>query len=543
MLRADIVLRRGNMVTMDGEFPSAESIAVAGDRILAIGSDREVENLAGPGTKTIELGGRTVVPGLHDSHIHTMGGAADELAVSLAEAGSIADVQSAFARRAAATPPGEWLVGGSGWHESQLAEGRLPTRVELDAVAPNHPVFLRRGGHVAVANSVALSRAGIGKETPDPVGGVIVRDPETGEPTGALIERPAFGLVAKLIPAATREDLVAGLKLYTKKLNSRGVTATLEPGLNLEEIAAYMEMWRRGAMTTRARLLQRVTNLDDVEALSSILAPNFGDDWLRIGGFKFLSDGGIEAAYLGAPYRLVEGEQTDPNFVGKLLLPPGGIDELREMLTIAAKRGWQVQVHAVGDAAISRVVDLMEEVDRIHKVRDLRWVIMHIFLPTKESLEKIKRIGLWTTVQDHPVKLGHNMIRYWGEERAASAIPIRTIIAAGIPAGGGTDAPVVDWNPFESMWWMTTRNIFIQGRTDVLGADEAISREQALRLYTVGSAGVAFAEDRLGSLAPGKLADLAVLSDDFLTVPDDRLRDIQSVLTMVGGKIVHRNDL
>jgi len=202
-----------------------------------------------------------------------------------------------------------------------------------------------------------------------------------------------------------------------------------------------------------------------------------------------------------------------------------------------------VQVHAVGDAAISRIVDLMEEVDRVHALRALRWVIMHIFLPSEESLEKIKRIGLWTTVQDHPVKLGHNMIRYWGEERAASAIPIRTIVAAGIPAGGGTDAPVVDWNPFESMWWMTTRNIFVQGRTEVLGAREAISREEALRLYTIGSAGVAFAEDRLGSLAPGKLADLAVLSDNLLTVPDDRLRDIEAALTMVGGRIVHRSEL
>ena len=542
MLRADALLRHGNIVTMDRDFPAAESIAIAGDRILAIGSDRDVENLAGPGTKMVELGGRTVVPGLHDSHIHTMGGATDELAVALGETRSIADVQAAFARRATATPPGEWLLGGSGWHESQLAEGRLPTRFELDAVAPRHPVFVRRGGHVAVANSLALSRAGIGKETPDPAGGVIVRDGGTGEPTGALIERPAFGLVAKLIPPPTRESLVAGLKLYTGKLNSRGVTATLEPGLNLEEIAAYMDLWRQGAMTTRARLLQRVTSLDDVEALSSILAPNFGDDWLRIGGFKFLADGGIEAAYLGTPYRLVEGEQTDPAFVGKLLLPPGGIDELRRMFTIAARRGWQVQVHAVGDAAIGRIVDLMEEVDRVHALRDLRWVIMHIFLPTRESLEKIRRIGLWTTVQDHPVKLGHNMIRYWGEERAASAIPIRTIIAAGIPAGGGTDAPVVDWNPFESMWWMTTRHIFVQGRTDILGAGEAISRVEALRLYTVGSAGVAFAEDRLGALAPGKLADLAVLSDDFLTVPDERVRDIEAVLTMAGGKIVHRHD-
>lgn len=542
MLQADLVLRHGKIVTMDHDGVAAESLAVLGDRILAIGGDDDIQNLVGPGTETIELGGRTVVPGLHDSHIHTMGGATDELAVSLGEARSIADVQAAFARRAATTPPGDWLLGASSWHESQLAEGRLPTRVELDAVAPNHPVFVRRGGHVAVANSAALARAGISKDTLDPLGGVIVRDPATGEPTGPLVERPAFGMVAKLIPPPTRENLVAGLKLYTEKLNSRGVTATLEPGLNLEEIAAYMDLWRQGAMTTRARLLQRVTNLDDVEALSSVLAPNFGDDWLRIGGFKFLSDGGIEAAYLGAPYRLVEGEQTDPDFVGKLLLPPGGIEELREMFKMAAARRWQVQVHAVGDAAIARIVDLMEEIDRVHPLRDLRWVIMHIFLPTPESLDKIRRMGLWTTVQDHPVKLGHNMIRYWGEERAARAIPVRTIMAAGIPTGGGTDAPVVDWNPFESMWWMTTRNIFVQGRTTVLGPEEAISRELALRLYTVGSAGVAFAEDRLGTLAPGKLADLAVLSDDFLTAPDERLRDIQSVLTMVGGKIVHRTN-
>jgi hypothetical protein len=543
MLQADFVLRHGKIVTMDQGAPAAESVAIVGDRILAIGKDSDVENLIGPGTSTVELGGRTVVPGLHDSHIHTMGGATDELAVSLGEARSIADVQAAFARRAATTTPGDWLLGASSWHESQLKEGRLPTRHELDEAAPNHPVFVRRGGHVAVANSVALTRAGIGKDTPDPLGGVIVRDPATHEPAGALIERPAFGMVAKLIPPATRENLVAGLKLYTKKLNSRGVTATLEPGLNLEEIAAYMDLWRQGAMTTRARLLQRVTSLDDVEALSSILAPNFGDDWLRIGGFKFLSDGGIEAAYLGAPYRLVEGEQTDPDFVGKMLLPPGGIDELRKMFLVAAQRRWQVQVHAVGDAAIARIVDLMEEVDRSHELRDLRWVVMHIFLPTPESLDKIKRMGLWTTVQDHPVKLGHNMIRYWGEERAARAIPVRTITAAGIPTGGGTDAPVVDWNPFESMWWMTTRNIFVQGKTTVLGPEEAITRELALRLYTVGSAGIAFAEDRLGTLAAGKLADLAVLSDEFFTAPDERLRDIESVLTMVGGKIVHRTDL
>jgi predicted amidohydrolase YtcJ len=542
MLSADIVLRGGKIVTVDRDFSIAQAVAVQGDRIMAVGRDRDMDALIGPATQVIELAGRTVVPGLRDSHIHTMGGAADELAVSLAEARTIADVQQAFAARVATSPPGAWVLGGSGWHESQLAEGRLPVRRELDAVTPDNPVFLRRGGHIGVANSAALKLAGVSRETPDPIGGVITRD-ASGEPTGVLVERPAFSLVARLIPPPTREDRIRGLKLYIAKLNSKGVVATIEPGLNLEEIAAYMELWRQGAMTTRVRLLQRVNGIDDVTAFSSVLAPNFGDDWLRIGGFKYMSDGGVEAGFLSEPYRIVEGEQTDPDFVGKMMLPPGGIGELREMFTAAAERGWQVQVHTVGDAAITAIVDLIEEVDRKHPVRDLRWTIMHIFLPTQESLDKIKRLGLRTTVQDHPVKLGHNMVRYWGEERAARSIPVRSIIDMGIPTGGGTDAPVVDWNPFESMWWMTTRQIFAGGKVRILGPEEAISREEALRLYTMGSAGIEFMEDRAGSLEPRKLADLAVLSDDLLTVPDEAMRGITSLLTMVGGRIVHRNGL
>jgi hypothetical protein len=290
-------------------------------------------------------------------------------------------------------------------------------------------------------------------------------------------------------------------------------------------------------------LLQRVNGLEDVAALSSVLAPNFGDDWLRIGGFKCMNDGGIEAAFMSERYQVVEGEQNDPDFVGKLILPAGGLDELRQMFMTAAERGWQVQVHAVGDATITTIVDLMEEVDGKFPLRDLRWTIMHIFLPTEAALDKIKRLGLYVTVQDHPVKLGHNMTRYWGEERAARSIPVRSILARDIPAGGGTDAPVVDWNPFESMWWMTTRQVFAQGATRVLGPEEAITREEALRLYTMGSAGNAFMEDRIGSLEPRKYADLAVLSEDFLTAPDDKLRDIRSLMTMVGGKIVHEQGL
>jgi hypothetical protein len=541
MIAADTVLRHGKFITFGNGAPRARALAVYGERILAF--DDDAEAAIGPRTHIIDLDGRTVIPGLFDSHIHTLGGAGNELAVALDGAKSIADVQAAFAARAKTAAPGSWILGGSGWHESQIQEGRLPVRQELDAVTPANPVLIRRGGHVVVVNSAALAIAGITKATQDPEGGVIVRDPSTGEPTGVLVERPAFNLAVKHVPPPTRAEHLAGLKAFTAKLNSRGVTSTLEPGITLDEIAAYMELWRRHEMTTRVRILQRVGCLDDVWALSSVLSPDFGDDWLRIGGFKFMADGGVEAAYLREPYRVVEGEQNDPNFVGKLILPPGGIDEMRRMFEAAAERRWQVQVHMVGDAAIDAIVDLVESVAEKYPIADLRWTMMHLFLPTAGALAKMKRLGLRATVQDHPVKLGHNMVRYWGEERAARSIPVKTILAAGIPTGGGTDAPVVDWNPFESIWWMTTRKIFAQGKTRVLGADEAIGREDALRLYTKGSAETCFADHVVGTLEPGKLADLAVLSADPFAVADDALRDIRSHLTMVGGKVVYRDGI
>ena len=541
MIAADLLIKNANIMTLDARSTRSRTLAIAGERILALGED--AERLAASAKTVIDAGGRTVIPGLFDSHIHTVGGALNELAVSLEDARSIADVQAAFAERAKRVAPGSWIMGGSGWHESQLAEGRMPRREELDAVTPRNPVFLRRGGHVAVANSAAFRIAGITKATPDPKDGVIARDPATGEPSGMLVERAAFNLVLKHVPAATRADYVEGLTKFTAKLNGRGVTSTLEPGLNLEEIGAYMELWRRGKMTTRARLLQRVTCVDDVQALSSVIAPEFGNDWLRIGGFKYMADGGVEAAYLREPYKVIEGEQNDPSFVGKLILPAGGMDELREMFMIAAERRWQVQVHVVGDATIDAIVGLMEEVAAKRPIEGCRWTLMHVFLPREDALARMKRLGLYATVQDHPVKLGHNMIRYWGEERAARSIPVRTLLARGIPTGAGTDAPVVDWNPFESIWWMTTRKVFAQGKVRVLGPEEAVDRETALRLYTAGSARNSFMESSLGSLEPGKLADLAVLSADPLAVAEDELRDLRSCLTVVGGRVVHRAGL
>jgi predicted amidohydrolase YtcJ len=197
----------------------------------------------------------------------------------------------------------------------------------------------------------------------------------------------------------------------------------------------------------------------------------------------------------------------------------------------------------VGDAAIDAMLELVEQVAEKYPLGQLRWVMVHIFLPSERALATIKRLGLRATVQDQPVKLGHNMLRYWGEARAARSIPIRSITAAGIPTGGGTDAPVVHWNPFESIWWMATRQVYAKEEIRVLGPEEAVDRKLAFELYTRGSAETCFMEEKVGTLEPGKLADLAVLSDDPFTVPADRLRDIRSALTMVGGQIVHRDGL
>ena len=539
LIEADLVLRGGKVITVDRASSLAQAIAIKGNRILVVGADADMAPFTGPGTRVIELAGRTVVPGLRDSHLHTLGCARDWFNVALEDARDLAAVQAALAARVKATPPGEWVIASSGWHEGQIAEARMPTRQELDAISPDNPVYIPRGGHVAVVNSAALRLAGITRDTADPKGGIIVRDPQ-GEATGFLIEGPAMNLVRRLLPPVSRERLVEGLVQFSAVLAGFGVTGTTEPGATPDDIGAYMEVWRRRAMKHRVRIMQWAGGLADVRARSSVLAPNFGDDWLRVGGFKALFDGGVEGGWTYAPYRIVEGEQTDPEFRGKLLGPAGGEAEALEMFSLAAARGWQFQVHAVGDRTIDHLLTLYEKVAETHPIADLRWTVMHVMLGTSQALDRIKALGIRCTVQDQSVRLANNMLRYWGEERAGYCTPVRAIVSRGIPTGAGTDAPVAHWNPFIALWWMVTRKVEIKGKiAGPLGPEQAISRADALRLYTMGSADVDFVDDRLGSLEAGKMADLAVLSGDYMSVPEDQIRDLRSVLTIVDGRIVH----
>jgi len=534
---ADLVLRGGRIVTVDNDWSVAHALAIRDGRFVVVGADAQVASLIGPNTQVVELGGRTVVPGLIDSHLHQLFAALNGPAVQLLGAKTVADVQAAIGERVARTEPGKWVIASSGWHESILDEGRMPTRFELDKVSPNNPVFIPRGGHVVTVNSRALELAGITRDTPNPDGGVIVRD-EKGEATGVLLENATY-LVRKILPPPP-SNMAELLKVAMRDLNSYGITGVIEPGVDERAITLYRAAHDAGEMTVRTDVLYRALRKTEVEKGIAAIKAQKNDDMLRFVGIKFLLDGGVEGGRMSWPYRIVPGEQTDAAYRGLLLLPPGGEDEYVEGLKLIADAGLQAQTHAVGDETIDVIVRSYERVNREKPIRDLRWTIMHLFHPSDAAIRKMAEIGILATMQDHPVLLGHNQRRWWGDEHAAYAIPIRKVIDAGVLVGGGTDGPVVPVDPYLSMWWMTTRQVM---KGYALGKEHAITAKEALTLYTINNARVMGVEKERGSIEPGKLADLAVLSQDILSVPPDAIRDTKAMMTVVGGKVVYRNGL
>lgn len=527
---ADTILHNGHIVTVDSSFSVVQAVAIRGDRFTATGSDAEVLACAGPDTRIIDLGGKTAIPGLFDSHLHLCYTALEAPRVPLIDCRSIADVQAAIAARVAATPKGEWIIARMGWHESLLKENRLPTRDELDAVAPDNPVFVPRGGHVGCGNSRAFELAGISEDTIDPPGGLIVREVGSKRPTGLLLEAACYLLRGKLPPPQAEKDL---LRDAMRLLNSYGIVATMDPGLNAHQIGLYEDLRDRGEVTVRTDLMFRAYNLEDTKVGTAIDFRN--DDYLRYVGVKFMLDGGVEGALHYAPYQIVPGEQNDPEYRGMSLLPAGGEPEFVEALKLVARAGLQAQTHGAGDRCIDTIVRCYLAAAEDTPIRDLRWTVMHLHNPTEEVFGRIREGGILVTVQDQSVLLGANKVKWWGRERAEWSTPIRRMIDEGLLVGGGTDAPILPVDPFISMWWMVTRKT-LQG--DCLGPDQRITAREALELYTINNARIMGVEHLRGSIVPGKLADLAVLSQNPLEVPADAIRDTRALMTLLGGRVV-----
>ena len=528
----DIVFYNAHVITVDRSFSIAEAVAIAGDRVLAVGSSRDMRALAVSSTKLIDLRGRTLMPGLMDNHLHGAGGGPG---VDLSRARSLADVAAAVAARVATSKPGDIIVSNSDWHEAQLKEQRLPLRDDLDRVAPANPVVLIRGGHEFIVNSAALTRWGIGEKAAEPVGGRISRYPD-GRLNGELVDTAKALVTLPPAPPKSRDEQMADRQAEYQRLNAAGLTSIRHPGIAVDDYRLLQEMKARGLLTLRVNALLRPGG--DAQAVGRTLdqsgiTPDEGDEWLRIGGIKLAVDGGFEGGLMRDPYREPWGEKG--TFRG---LQTIDTERFTAIVSEVNRRGWRVATHAVGDAAIDLVLAAYEKANRERSIAGRRWSIEHAFIGRVDQLPRMKALQVAISAQNHLYLAGPSLVQYWGPDRAALTTPVRRYLDAGLPVSSGTDSPVVPYPPLWTIYHFVTRDTIAGG---VLGADQRLSRQEAIRLATINNAWLTFEEATKGSLEPGKLADLIVLSEDPLTCPDLGLRDARVLLTMVGGKIIFRS--
>ena len=529
----DTILHGGKVVTLDKRSSVAQALAIRDGKFVAVGSDAEVKRLAGPATRMIDLGGRTVVPGLNDTHTHFKAAGLALYTVNLRNAKSVSEALEAIRTFAAKKKPGEWVVG-SAWHPpSQLAEKRYLTRQEIDSAAPNHPVYLPTVGHFVMANSRALELARIGKDTPNPEGGTIERD-AAGAPTGVLVG-PAIQLLTRAVPEWTREEQLGQYRESMRILNSYGITSTIDGGLDMQDVRVLRELASKGEQTLRVGVMYRPAIPKDLaqweESLKAAGDPRAGDEWVRFVGVKLGFDGGmtLRTAHTRQPY------PDDPKYHGLTYM---SFERLGELTEISDRHGWRVGVHVVGDKAVDLALAAFESLDKQRPISGKRFVLIHASLMQRDQMERARRLGLRADVQNVFMwDKAATVERFLGKETANRAVPTRTLIEVmGIEnVGAGTDFPVNIIDPYLGMYIMVTRK---DPRGVVYGAGEAITREQALRLYTSSGAYYSFEENTKGTIEPGKMADLVVLSEDLLTVPEESIRNIRAVTTIVGGKVV-----
>ena len=527
----DTILYNGNIVTVDPSFSYAQAVAITGDRFEAVGPDSTVRALAGSQTVEIDLGGRTVVPGLMDNHLHSAGGGPG---VDLSDTRTLDEALAAIGARASASAPGALVVTNSDWHEAQLREQRLPLRHDLDAVAPNNPVVVVRGGHEYILNSAALERWGVDESTEVPPGGQISRYPD-GTLNGELIDRAKDYVTLPPPPERSLEERVEAQSAEYRELHAVGLTSVRHPGGSVSQYRAIQELQWRGELTMRVTFLLRFRGVDDIAeaVVATGFQPDEGDEWLKIGGVKLGVDGGFEGGWMREPY--VEPWGRDGTFHGINTMSP---EAYTDTVLALNELGWRPATHAVGDAAIDLVLDAYEAAHEQQPITGKRWAIEHGFIPAPDQFPRMRTLDLAVSAQNHLYVAGPSLEKYWGRERASWTTPVRTYLDEGIPVSGGTDAPVIPYPPLWVIYHFVTRDTLSGG---VFGADQGISREEALRLVTVNNAYLTFEEDLKGSIEPGKLADLVVLSDDIMTVPEEQIDDLTVLMTMVGGGIVYEH--
>jgi predicted amidohydrolase YtcJ len=546
--RADTIYYNGKIITMWDAQPIVEAMAIRGNRFLRIGSTQEVLKLAGASTRKIDLRGRCVVPGLIESHVHPIGAALTERDGPVPIMNSIAEVQE-YMRKEAARLPVNKLIFAPKIYATRLKERRYPTRQELDAAVPKHPA-IADNGYAAVLNSVALAQAGVTRATPEPGNGKIIRNAE-GEPTGLILG--ARQLISKVLQnrSFSHADEVWALRNIQKHYNSAGITSIVDRGQGADGVRLYHELHAKGELTLRATITYRTTPQGTPAQMRQRIqdipfTTGFGDDWVRIGAIKVVLDGGIliGTAFLRAPY----GTNTevygykDPDYRGVFNAP---MENVIEMAKTANELGWQMTAHTAGGGAIDRLLDAYEEANRVKPIRERRFTVTHGNFPDPRAIARAAKMGVIFDSQPawHHFD-GPALEPVFGKERMRNFIPLRSMLDAGVVVVGGSDHMIrMDprlslnaYHPFFGMWMAVTRKT-VEGK--VLNPEQRIRREEALRLWTLNGAYGTFEEAKKGSIEPGKLADFAVIDRDYLKCPEDEIRDINVLTTVVDGRVVY----
>lgn len=536
---ANLILYGGIIHTMDAHDRPATAIALRDGRIVGVGTDDEIRALAGLGTVEESIAGNTVIPGLIDAHVHLLYTGRMLREIQLFDCRSIGDITTRVAAVAQSAEPGAWIIG-RGWDESLLAEGRHPTRFDLDPVSHGHPVVIHRVWNKLVANTEAMQRAGVTAATPDPpadvpYSGSFERGSD-GEPTGLFRDR-AKDLITNHIPAPDAIDEVSSVAAACGAFNALGITCVSEPGLVASELRAFQRAAEDDRLTVRTDMFlagwgfipaSQETTLKE-RILESGLFGGFGNDLLRVGGVKLLLDGGIgdRTARMFQPYA------NEPENRGVWVIDPG---ELPSIVRWTHDLGFSIDSHACGDEAQLRIVEAYSDAMQQNPQPQLRHRVHHAYFPTDQALHLMARHRIPAVVSDPFIAtLGESFVLSLGESVASTAMPMRSYLDAGVPLAGSSDSPVSDYNPWIGMQAATVRQT-VTGR--VLGHSERISAQEALRSYTIGGAFALGRERQLGSLEPGKLADLVILDRDPLGIPVEELAMISPLATMLGGRWV-----
>jgi predicted amidohydrolase YtcJ len=530
---ADLILFNGKISTLDPQYPNTSNLAVSGGKI--VGVDDAEEYRRGPNTKVIDLQGRRVIPGLNDSHLHVIrGGLNYNMELRWDGVPSLADALRMLKEQAQRTPPGQWVRVVGGWSEFQFAERRMPTLEEINAAAPDTPVFILHLYCRALLNQAALRACGYTKDTPNPPGGEIQRG-ANGEPTGLLIARPnATILYATLAkgPKLPPEHQMNSTRHFMRELNRLGLTSIIDAGGGFqnypEDYAIIDELHQRGELTLRIAYnlftQKPKEEKQDFARWIKMTGPGKGDDYFRCNG------AGEMLVFSAADFEDFLEPRPD--------LPSGLEAELKEVVSLLAANRWPFRLHATYDESITRFLNVFEEVNKDTPLKGLNWFFDHCETVSDKNMERIKALGGGIAVQHRMAYQGEYFIERYGKQAAERTPPIRKMLDLGIPVGAGTDATrVASYNPWVSLYWLSTGKTV--GGVSLYPDKNCLSREEALRLYTQGSSWFSSESGKKGALRAGQLADLVVLTDDYFSVADEQIKDIESVLTIVGGKVVH----